>query len=193
MRYHAGHSETTRKRIVEHAARRFRASGLTPGIGRLMQELGLTHGGFYAHFSSKNHLIRAALVQAVEEMMERLFRAALRDPDRAFEGLVLAYLHQSHCEEPEKGCTLPALAAEISRQDGEIRDEFTVLLKGMIAAIEGISLHVPEKERREHTLMVLSTLSGSVMLARAVSDRSLQQAFLDSARNTLLRPFRIQE
>ncbi|GGJ28032.1 TetR/AcrR family transcriptional regulator [Deinococcus roseus] len=193
MRYHAGHSEATRKRLVQHAARRFRAAGLNTGIGRLMQELGLTHGGFYAHFPGKNSLIQAALQQAAEEIMERLFHAATTDPTGAFEKMVLAYLDEKHCQNPETGCLLPALATEIARQDPEVQEHFTVLLQQMLGLLQGVLHHLPAEQRGQHALVVLSTLAGSVMLARAVSDPQLKTAFLDAARSSLLRPFRTPE
>ena len=106
MRYTSNHKAETRQRIIGEAARRFRKDGIEgTGLVPLMKALGLTHGGFYAHFESKDALVQASLEAAAEQTLERWQAPADAAPARA---VVDHYLSAEHRDEPAEGCTVPA-------------------------------------------------------------------------------------
>src|SRR5438128_752564 len=119
MRYEKGHREQTRKRVVNAASARFRAQGIeATGLASLMADAGLTHGGFYAHFRSKDDLVREAIVDAQarsrETWMNEVQAAKERGGD-GLEALVRWYLRAAHRDRPEAGCSVAALAPEVAR------------------------------------------------------------------------------
>src|SRR3982074_2377220 len=108
MRYEREHKAKTHKKIVEDAARRFRSEGLSgASVATVMQDTGLTHGGFYKHFSSKNDLLVESMGEAFHETARWLSQVAEQAPPAdAWKAIVTAYLSLDHCDHPEKGCPL---------------------------------------------------------------------------------------
>src|SRR6187402_2233120 len=122
MRYTPDHKEATHRRIVETAAERFRKEGLEAvGVASLMADAGLTHGGFYSHFPSKEALVGEALIAAMEATFTRLSQAG---ETGGIQGLIEYYLRPTHRDRPERGCVAAALAGEIARQPSKIRTAF---------------------------------------------------------------------
>src|ERR1700716_3307617 len=118
MRYSAEHKQQTRERIVRAAARRFRTPGSeTAGIGDLMRDLRLTHGGFYRHFDSKEGLFAEAFEQSLTEIGDRVVKAVKQAPPGGeLKALVDAYLDVEHCDDIAGGCPVATLASEVVRR-----------------------------------------------------------------------------
>jgi TetR/AcrR family transcriptional regulator, transcriptional repressor for nem operon len=167
-----------RKRIVETAARMFREKGFDGvGVDAIMKGAGLTHGGFYGHFRSKDDLAAEAVTRALERGTERQSRFTdLRD-------LVSDYLSERHRANRTDGCAIAALCGEMARQGEGMRrgvtahvraqlDRFSHLLKGGTAA-----------SRRKRAIATLAGIIGALMLARAVEDPALSDEILAAARD----------
>ncbi|MBA8737051.1 TetR/AcrR family transcriptional regulator [Chromobacterium violaceum] len=184
MRYPDTHKAQTRRRIVAMAALRFRAEGLSSvGIANLMADLGLTHGGFYAHFAGKDELVAAACAEALRQMADQ-WRSRL---ERSEDGGCLAalaehYLSPAHRDFPDSGCAAAALAGEISRQDAGVRRSFAAGLEPLLALLDEARLRDGSGPSPEASLAMMV---GALLLARAVPDAGLSQRFLDEARAAL--------
>ncbi len=191
MRYQPEHKAKIHQKIVTDASRRVRAEGITgAAVSAVMRDAGLTHGGFYKHFASKDELLLEALHQGFREMGDALVEAAEKsDPKAAWKAIVKRYLSLEYCDHAERGCPLPALAPELARAD-----------KGMQAAIFGElveykSRMVPlmpgrrtaDKERA--FFAIFSTMIGAIEIARILPDRTARAKVLASAREFLLRSF----
>src|SRR5882724_1403843 len=115
MRYEADHKAKTHKRIVKDASRRFRSEGVGgPSVAGVMHDTGLTHGGFYKHFQSKNDLLVESIGEAFRETATWLEQVAEQSPSGAeWKAIVRAYLSIEHCDHAERGCPLAALASEL--------------------------------------------------------------------------------
>ncbi len=185
MRYEKGHKETTRRRIVETAAARFRKDGIEGvGLADLMAEAGLTHGGFYSHFSSKEDLVKAAMEEAARTSRERFAR---RIEEGGLEAWIRFYMRPEHRDHPEKGCAVAALASEIARHPNSSRAGFTGRLKEIIP---DIASHLPTTQaaaaRRKTAVGIFATMAGAVQMARAVNDPVLSDEILEAGIATAL-------
>lgn len=183
MRYGKDHKEETHKRVVEAAARRFRKDGIeSTGVVDLMADAGLTHGGFYAHFSSKETLVKEALAAASMKSRAHLqgqideARAEGRDP---LEAIVRSYLTVTHRDRPDRGCSVAALGSEIARHPRKTREAFT---EGLDKTMGIIASALPESvpNRKERAYAIFSTLIGALQLSRAISDSTMSQAVIDA-------------
>ncbi|MET0413074.1 MAG: TetR/AcrR family transcriptional regulator [Polyangiaceae bacterium] len=178
--------ERTHERIVRSAARALRRDGFAGlGVAEVMQDAGLTHGGFYAHFSSREALLAEALESAAAESAA-LFDDAASQGDKA-EGLKLVlerYLSDEHAQAKETGCTLAALGSETRRQSPELRAVATRRLQKSLAALEGL-LPGSAAERRERAQAAMATLVGSLVLSRVVTDAELGKSLRRAAKRFL--------
>lgn len=180
MRFDKGHKEQTRRRIVETAARRFRKEGVEAvGIAGLMADAGLTHGGFYAHFASKEELVRAALEEASDQGRER--RCRLLDKGENLEGLVRSYLRPVHRDTPELGCAAAALIAEIARHEPETRTAFTARLGELLRQFEAVlPAEMEHEQKTRRAIGIFAAMLGALQMARAVTDPALSDKILES-------------
>ena len=173
--------EITHTRIVETAARAIRRSGYDgTGVADIMKEAGLTHGGFYAHFSSRDAMLAEAADQAGTETIaiaERIFAEASHD--EALWALMNAYLSNEHTANIETGCFFAALGSEMPRQAAEVRKASTRRFKELIALIE--SRLSGQSNAHDKALVMVSTMVGTLLLARAVDDTELCDAFRQAA------------
>ncbi|BAN47690.1 putative TetR family transcriptional regulator [Metapseudomonas resinovorans NBRC 106553] len=178
MRYPEDHKAETHKRIVSEASRRFRADGIdATGLQPLMKALGLTHGGFYAHFKSKDALVEEALQAAANDANAQWVKAFTKDqPLKTFFERYLSPQHRAH---PEQGCPLPTMSAELG-QRGNASPITDTVLNNLLVLLE------KETGSAEQSLAMLSTLVGALSLARSVASEELSDRILASARNTLL-------
>jgi len=179
MRYAPGHKETTRRRIVETAAARFRKDGIEGvGVADLMAEAGLTHGGFYSHFSSKEDLVRAAMREASGRSQARFKQ---RIEEGGLEAWIRGYLRAAHRDHPENGCAVAALAAELARHPRTTRRPMTERLADLRSDIE---THLPEamprRRKRQIALGIFSTMVGALQMARAVDDAGMSEEILEA-------------
>jgi TetR/AcrR family transcriptional repressor of nem operon len=183
MRFDKGHKEQTRRRIVETAAARFRKEGVEAvGIAGLMADAGLTHGGFYAHFASKEDLVRAALDEAAQQSNAR--RAAVLEAapgPGALEAMVRAYLRPAHRDTPELGCAAAALIAEVARHEPETRAGFAARLEELLGQFEAaLPPEMPAEQKSRRAIGIFASMMGALQMARAVTDPALSDKILDS-------------
>ena len=191
MRYSRDHKTGTRRRIVDAASRAFRRQGASGvSVSQIMAEAGLTVGGFYRHFGSKDELFREALEQAMGETLDLLQRTERGPELEGDEWLRLAakiYLAPAHRDMHERGCPLPALTAEVGRRGDEARRSFAESLRTLADVIAArIDPEEPEAGRAR-ALGFLSTLVGGLLLARGVGDDRLSREILDAGREAAVR------
>jgi TetR/AcrR family transcriptional regulator, transcriptional repressor for nem operon len=175
--------EVTHARIVETASRAIRRSGYDgTGVADIMKEAGLTHGGFYAHFSSRDAMLAEAADLAGAEtiaLAANIFAAAPQD--QALQALMNTYLSNEHTTNIETGCSFAALCSEMPRQSLEVRKASTKRIKEMIGLIESRLPEAVQASAREEALVLMATMIGSLLLARAVDDSELSTAFRQAA------------
>jgi AcrR family transcriptional regulator len=179
--------EATHERIVDVAARAIRRSGYGgTGVADIMKEAGLTHGGFYAHFDSRDAMLAEAADRAGADGMARVARViAEAPPKRALEALLRAYLSKEHVESAESGCAVAALGSEMPRQAPRVRRAATRRIKEMIDLVARQSPDWGQPGAHERTLVTLSTMVGALVLARAVDDPKLSDALRQAVLNHL--------
>ena len=140
MRYEPEHKTRTRDRIVRNAARKLRAEGLSsPGVASVMKASGLTVGGFYKHFRSKDELLAEAIAQGFSEFSDKVY-SSLRNVPRVdrWKELVRWYLSPEHCDRPETGCPVAALAPEIARAKLSVKKRVAGLMKERKERLGGV-------------------------------------------------------
>jgi AcrR family transcriptional regulator len=179
--------EITHERIVETAARAIRRSGYDgASVADIMQEAGLTHGGFYAHFPSRQAMLAEAADRAGAEAVAASAKiVAAVPPESALRSLIGSYLSKAHLESADTGCPVAALGSEMPRQAPEVRRAATRRIKEMIDLVARQSPEWGQPGAHERALAVVATMVGSLMLARAVDDPKLSDALLDAARKHL--------
>lgn len=181
MRYQKGHKEETHQRIVGAASQRFRKEGAeSVGVAGLMADAGLTHGGFYAHFNSKEDLFCEAVTKALADTTAE-FERATRNADHGLEVIVRGYLSLRHRNQPEQGCAGASLAAEVARHPKHTRQVFSESIDRVIDLIE---THIPATEpgtRRQRATAIFALMMGALQLARAEPDEARSRAILENA------------
>src|SRR5437667_1950684 len=152
MRYEPQHKSQTRDRIVRNAARKLRVEGLSgPGVASVMKESGLTVGGFYKHFRSKDELLADAIAQGFSEFSDKVYSSLQKVPpgDR-WKEVVRWYLSPEHCDHPETGCPVVTLAPEIARAKVTVRKRMAGLMKGLTNRWAEFMPGVTAKERERN-------------------------------------------
>jgi TetR/AcrR family transcriptional repressor of nem operon len=175
--------EATHDRIVDAAARAIRRSGYNgTGVASIMKEAGLTHGGFYAHFPSREAMLAEAADRAGGESVAMMERIAANLPSRqALPAMMQAYLSKEHVEGIENGCATAALASEMPRQAPEVRRAHTRRIKEMIDLVSRQSPEWGQPGAHEQSLVTIATMVGALVLARAVDDPALSDALRNAA------------
>jgi TetR/AcrR family transcriptional repressor of nem operon len=183
------HKEQTHQRIVDVAARAIRRNGYAGvGVAEVMKEAGLTHGGFYAHFDSREALLVEALDRAGRESFETVARVVEQRAGKgvsAFRALVETYLADELLASLEIGCPVAALGCEMPRQSQVVRDASAERVQRLIA---GVRSTLPDAPRAAASV-VAGTLVGSLQLARALGDNADGRAVLSAARKALVRQY----
>ncbi|PNG26253.1 TetR/AcrR family transcriptional regulator [Methylocella silvestris] len=188
-RYEKGHKADTHRRVVEIAAQRFRAEGVDcVGVASLMADAGLTHGGFYAHFASKEALVKEALILALSSSSVYAKDAtAVPASPLDLRAYIDFYLSPPHRDKPATGCAMAALAPEVTRRPKATRTAFGKELQRLIARI---STGLPEKKSPEERLAlaygIFAQLMGSLQLSRVIADKALSDQVLTLGRNNAL-------
>ena len=179
--------EETRERILRAAARAIRKHGYEGvGVADVMKEAGLTHGGFYAHFESRDALLAAAVDQEGVESTEYLTRAmAAAKPGQELTALVDAYLSDGHVAAPEQGCAVAAAGSEVPRQEAQVRRAASRRIKDFIGLIERQFPEWGKSAAHDKAMGIAATLVGSVVLARAVDDAQLSKRIRKAARELI--------
>ncbi len=177
--------EATHQRIVEVAARAIRRSGYAgTGVADIMKEAGLTHGGFYAHFASRECLLAEAADRAGADAV-RLSAAiaAAAPPGQSLQALMGAYLSQEHLASVEQGCPVAALGSEMHRQAPEVRHAATRHIKEMIDLVARQLPGWGTPDAHEQAMFMVSAMIGAMVMARAVDDPKLSEALRAAALN----------
>ncbi|HCG41073.1 MAG TPA: TetR family transcriptional regulator [Pseudomonas sp.] len=179
-----GHSQAskqeTHERVVELAARRFRELGLDGlSIASLMQEAGLTHGGFYKHFKSRDDLVSQALTVALDSSEG----PRLGQNSANVESLITDYLSPAHMEAVGTGCAVAALLNDVARGSDEVRALFTARLQRHLSRL---STMLDTEESRADAVLSVCAMVGALGLARAVTDGSLSVEILNTVREYLV-------
>ena len=174
--------EVTHERIVETAARAIRRSGYNgTSVADIMKEAGLTHGGFYAHFASREAMLAEAADRAGAESVALSARiAATAKPEQALQALIQAYLSKEHVKSVEMGCPIAALGSEMPRQAPEVRRAATRRIKEMIDVVARQLPDWGQPAAHERALVTVAMSVGALLLARAVDDPKLSEALLDA-------------
>ena len=190
MRYSADHKAEVHEQIVKDASRRIRVEGMTgAAVSAVMRDAGLTHGGFYKHFASKDELLVEALRDGFTEIADMLaLRAEQAPPGEAWKAIVKAYLRPEMCEHLEHGCPLPSLAPELARVEPQMRPQVVAQLAKyrdrMVPFMPGRG--PAEKERA--FFVIFSTMTGAMAIAR-ILPAPVRKKVLANTRNFLLRSF----
>ena len=175
--------DATHERIVGAAARAIRRSGYGgTGVADIMKEAGLTHGGFYAHFASREAMLAEAADRAGAEGLAAVEGvAAAAPPRRALQALLRAYLSKAHLDGVETGCAVAALGSEMPRQAPGVRRAATRRIKEMIDLVARQSPDWGQPGAHQHALVTVATMVGALVLARAVDDPQLSDAVREAA------------
>jgi TetR/AcrR family transcriptional regulator, transcriptional repressor for nem operon len=182
-----GRKEATHDRIVETAARAIRRSGYDgAGVAEIMKEAGLTHGGFYAHFESREGMLAEAADRAGADGMAVMARmAAVAPPRKGLDAMLRAYLSKEHVNAVETGCAVAALGSEMPRQAPKVRRAATRRIKEMIDLVARQSPDWGQAGAHERALVTVATALGALVIARAVDDPKLSDAVREAALNHL--------
>jgi TetR/AcrR family transcriptional repressor of nem operon len=191
MRYSPEHKSEVHEKIVKDASRRVRGEGLTgAAVAAVMRDAGLTHGGFYKHFESKDDLLMQSVQEAFRDIGDKLVRAAEQPGSEGpWKAIVRFYLSLEYCDHAERGCPLTALAPDMARVDKkmgrQIAAELVSYRDRMLPFMPGIQ--ADDKERA--FFAIFSTMIGAVQIARMLPNRGAQENVLASARDFLLGSF----
>lgn len=189
MRYSKDHKAETHERIVKNASVRLRERGAASlGVAELMKEAGLTHGGFYAHFASRDALIGEAFAHAMDLTAKRWRkRAELAPEGKELASIVNGYLTAQHRDDVGNGCALPSLGAEVHRASPKTRKAVAAKLEEMIDVISEQMPAQTAKAARREAIATLSTMMGTMILARMAGTGEFSDEVLAAGRQGALR------
>jgi TetR/AcrR family transcriptional regulator, transcriptional repressor for nem operon len=189
MRYDKQHKERTRQRLLAEAAAAIKTVGPEQlGVASLMARLGLTHGGFYAHFKSKDDLIDQALEASFEQASETFFKSIEgRSPQEGLGAYIDYYLSMAHVGRPEVGCPLPTLSVDMARTKGPARDRLwdgaNRLAERLAGLLEKSGVASDEADRTARSAM--AEMAGAVMIARTATDAEHARQVIDASRRSV--------
>ena len=168
-----------RERILDAASKLFRERGLDGiGVAELMKGAGLTHGGFYGHFSSKEDLMSQACTRALDASVQKWRSRGLRE-------IVHNYLSPRHVENPGAGCAIAMLGGDVSRQGTPVRRAFTSGLRSLVEVLARLVPGASAAARRRKAIAVYSSMVGALVLARAVDDPKLSREILRAVASSI--------
>ncbi len=195
MRYSNEHKAETRARVLKEAAREIRAKGPDGvGVAGVMARAGLTHGGFYAHFPSKDALV----VEAIGEMFDSARRratplAASDDPRGALRAYVDFYLSALHRDAREQGCPLPALSGDFARAEAPMRERFGVGIASLNGRIAAVLAAIGVADAESEATALMAQLVGAVALARSVGAGPQSDAILARTRAAIVAHYGLED
>jgi TetR/AcrR family transcriptional repressor of nem operon len=180
MRVSKEKAAQNRQDILTAATRLFREHGIhATGVDAITKEAGLTHGGLYSQFGSKEAIAVEAIRFAVTRSKHLWQRVAERKPGtKAFRSIVESYLSRAHRDEPGQGCIIAALGADIARQPYKVREAFTKELQDTFELLAQLMLDEDPSHRADDAIAALSSMVGALILARAVNDEHLSDRIL---------------
>ena len=191
MRYPVEQKAETHEKIIGAAARSFREHGSEgEGVARLMKDVGLTHGGFYRHFESKEDLYVDAIAKGFQQAADGMIAAAANAPrGEQLRAIIERYLSMGHLEDPGGGCVLSTLAAEIARQRPAVRARINAAMKSYR---ERLLPFLPGKDdavKRRQFMVLFPSMAGVLMTARAMNDPAARKEMLSAARRFYIGAF----
>jgi TetR/AcrR family transcriptional repressor of nem operon len=188
MRYSREHKLETHARIVKKASVRLREKGAHGiGVADLMKDAGLTHGGFYAHFDSREALVIEAFAHAMDRGTEHWRKLAERTPpEKRLAAIVDSYLTTLHRDDPGHGCAIPTLGAEIARESPKTRKAFAAKLEHMIEMLADQIPQVPRKAARKQAMAAIATMMGTLVLSRIAGNGEFSDEILGAGRDAVL-------
>ena len=191
MRYDSEHKERTHRRIVKSASRQLRKKGLNgAAVATLMKASGLTHGGFYKHFSSRDDLVVEGVEESLKELTQMLTDAAKHSDSRdAWKAMVTTYLSLERCDRAEIGCPIAALAPDIARTGPAMKQRISAAILKFRSELIPFMPGRTAEEKGANFLMLMTSMSGAVALARTMPEQAVRQRILDTVRDRLLEGF----
>jgi TetR/AcrR family transcriptional regulator, transcriptional repressor for nem operon len=188
MRYSREHKLETHARIVKRASVRLREKGAHGiGVADLMKDAGLTHGGFYAHFDSREALVIEAFAHAMDRSTERWRKIGeTTAPDKRLAMIVDSYLTPVHRDDPGHGCAIPTLGAEIARESPKTRKAFAAKLEQMIDMMADQISDVSRKAARKQAMSAIATMMGTLVMARVAGTGEFSEEILAAGREAVL-------
>jgi TetR/AcrR family transcriptional repressor of nem operon len=191
MRYRPEHKAEIRQKIVKDASRRVRTEGMTgAAVSAVMRDAGLTHGGFYKHFESKDELLVESLQEAFQEIADHLAQAAEQSrQETPWKAIVKTYLSLEYCDHVEYGCPLAALAPELARANEEIKPRIFEELKKYRSRMLPFMPGQQTADKERAFFSIFSTMVGAIEIARMLPEPEMREKVLASARDLLLRSF----
>jgi TetR/AcrR family transcriptional repressor of nem operon len=191
MRYGPEHKLKIHQKIVKDASRRVRAEGLNGvAVSAVMKDAGLTHGGFYKHFGSKDDLLLESLREGFREIEDSLAQAAEQlPPGEEWKAIVKTYLSLELCEHPERGCPLAALSPDLARADKRIKPQIVAELVNYKSRMLPFMPGQRTADKDRAFFVIFSTMIGAVEIARILPDRAMREKVLAGTRDFLLRSF----
>lgn len=175
-----------REKILTAASVLFRENGFDGvGVADIMKAAGLTHGGFYGHFESKDDLALEVSRKLIERVEERWREQIVDHPERPLQALLDHYIHWRTVDDPGGSCVFASLIQEVSRSEGAVRATFSEGLSTLVDVLQDIMPGETKEARRANATTTLSSMMGAVILARAVEDRALAEQFLVTMRRKL--------
>src|SRR5580698_619918 len=191
MRYGPEHKLEIHRKIVKDASRRVRAEGLNgAAVSAVMKDAGLTHGGFYKHFKSKDDLLLESLREGFREIEDTLVHAAEQSPPgEAWKAVVRTYLSLELCDHPERGCPLAALSPELARADKRMKPKIVVELVNYKSRMLPFMPGRQPVDKERAFFAIFSTMIGAIDIARLLPDRAMREKVLLSTTEFLLSSF----
>src|ERR1700721_2443110 len=188
MRYSREHKLETHERIVKKASVRLREKGAHGvGVAALMKDAGLTHGGVYAPFDSREALGIEAFAHAMDRSTERWGKLAEQTPpEKRLATIVNSYLTAAHRDDPGHGCAVPTLGAEIARESPKTRRAFAAKLEQMIDMLADQIPDVPRKAARKQAMAAIATMMGTLVMARIAGSGDFSDKLLGAGREAAL-------
>ena len=194
MRVSKEKAAENRERILTAAARLFREHGIdATGVDSITDDAGLTHGGLYSQFGSKEAIAAEAIRFALARGKRRWQRALERNPGKhAIPAIVEGYLSRAHRDAPGNGCVVAALGPDIARQPRSVRQAFT---KEVRDDLEFLSRLMPDdgRSRYEDAIVAFASMAGALILARAVSDEELSDLILKSTAKRVIKRAKVRK
>jgi TetR/AcrR family transcriptional regulator, transcriptional repressor for nem operon len=188
MRYSKEHKQETHERIVKRAAVRLREKGAHGiGVADLMKEAGLTHGGFYAHFDSREVLVIEAMEHIMARSTERWRKLGEQAPvEKRLATIVDSYLTPAHRDDPGHGCAVPTLGADIARESSKTRKAFAAKLEEMVDMLASFVPDASPKVARKQAMAAVGTMMGTLVMARIAGNGEFSDEILAAGREAIM-------
>jgi len=194
VRYDAEHKQNTHKKLLKAAADAIRLEGPhRVGVAGVMAKAGLTHGGFYAHFASKDELVGAAIGQMFEESHARVLQETLdREPAEGLRAYIRFYLSRAHRDAKEVGCPVASLVSDLPRLENASRERFAEGARRLNEVLAEQFEKLGHDDAQAQADSMLAELVGALTMARAETDMKRSDAILQHSKQSLLRRFGLE-